>query len=427
MQGASAAEAARKPAKAGDFNGDGRVDIVAGHPGLAVKGRKKAGGVLVLNGGRTLGKKWRTITRDTAGVPGRSRTKERFGAELVSGDFDRDGYADLAVGSEGKVIVLYGSKKGLTGKRAKEISPGFPAKPDGPGSAQGAPDTVRFGTVMTSGDYNGDGYADLAVRSDRGASGVLVLKGGRKGFGTKGAVRLTNGLKRFGTFLASADVTGDGRTDLVASQQTPDGSATVPSPVYDQPFALLPGSAQGLRTAKAVRWSVPTRRALRFALGDLDGDSRADLVRTEDAGSDPEQGFATQLSTGKGFAAPRVTVTGQDSPASGVFAIGDFTGDGRGDLLASMWSFHSYVAFYRGTAQGVGPRAGDYGGESEAFGYGAHLALANVAADSRADVLFTSTDGYGGTYLYLHTAGTAAERVIRKATGDVESFTLLSP
>ncbi|WP_170201265.1 FG-GAP repeat domain-containing protein [Actinocorallia herbida] len=411
----------------GDFNGDGRVDIVAGHPGLATKGRKKAGGVLVLNGANRLGKQWRTITRDTAGVPGRSRSGERFGAEIVSGDFDRDGFADLAVGTAGAVVVLHGSKKGLTGKRAKEILPGFSARQDGPGSAQGAPDTARFGTVMSSGDYNGDGYADLAVRSDRGRSGVLVLKGGKKGLTTKGAVRLTNGLKRFGTFLASGDVTGDGRADLVASQATPDGSATPPSAVYDQPFTLLPGSARGPRTATETRWSVPTKRALRFVLGDLDGDRRADLVRTQDAGTEDEQGFTTQLSDGRGFAAPKATVTGQDAPASGVFAIGDFTGDGRGELLASLWSFHSYVALYPGTDEGVGPRSGAYGGESEAVGYGEHLALPNVAGDRRADVLFTSTDGYGGTDLHLHTGGTATERVIRRATGGVESFTLLSP
>ncbi|MDX6738713.1 VCBS repeat-containing protein [Actinocorallia sp. A-T 12471] len=419
VQGATAAEAARQPAKAADFNGDGRADIVAGRPDLTVKGRKKAGGILVLDGARRPGEGWRTLTRDTPGVPDRSRSRERFGVELVSGDFDRDGFADLAVGTSGKVVVLYGSKKGLTGKRSKEIAPGFPAQQQGPGSAQGTSDSLRFGTVMSSGDYNGDGYADLAVRSDRGKAGVLVLRGGAKGLTTKRAVRLTDGRKGFGTFLASADVTGDGRADLVASQPPAEGSGA-------QRFTLLPGSSSGPRTATATRWTTPADRPLRFALGDLDGDGRADLVRTEAPDADGPTGFATQLSTGKSFAAPRVTETGGDAPASGVFAVGDLTGDGRGDVLAGLWAFASYVALYPGTAQGVGPRLRVYGGESEAVAYAAHASLVNVAGDSRADALFTSRDGYGGARLHLHTAGTSSVRVLRSASGTSDGFTLLS-
>ncbi|MCD0447988.1 VCBS repeat-containing protein [Actinocorallia sp. API 0066] len=424
---AGSAAAGRKPAKPGDFNGDGRVDLVAGHPGLTVKGRKRAGGVVVIDGARKPGTRWRTLTRDTAGVPDRSRSKERFGAALASGDFDRDGYADLAVSAGGKVVVLHGTAGGLTGRRARQIAPGFPANQDGPGSAKGRPDSRRFGTVLTSGDYNGDGYADLAVRSDRGEAGLLVLKGGRNGLTTKGARRLTNGLKRFGTFLGSADVTGDGVTDLVASQETPDGLPRPAGAVVDQPFTLVPGSRAGLRMAAAVRWSAPAARALRFGLGDLTGDGRADLVRADAPSADAPGGFATQVSEGGAFGTPRVTSLGGDIAASGAFAIGDVTGDGRGDLLAGLWAFAAFTALYPGAATGVGPRLRAYGGDSEAVRYGDHVAVADVAGNRRADVLYTATGGYGDAAVSLHTAGAAARRTVFRASGAPEGFTLLSP
>ena len=71
--------------------------------------------------------------QDSAGIKGASHgskydgSAERFGAVLASGDFDRDGRADLAIGVPGDrvgadeawaggVNVLYGSKHGLAAR-----------------------------------------------------------------------------------------------------------------------------------------------------------------------------------------------------------------------------------------------------------------------------------------------------------------------
>jgi hypothetical protein len=96
------------------------------------------------------------------GVPGASEPGDKFGKTVASADFDRDGYADLAVGQPreavrgfevaGAVTVVYGSGRGLDTVRSTGIT-----APSGPG------DAAYFGEALVAGDSNADGYPDLAV------------------------------------------------------------------------------------------------------------------------------------------------------------------------------------------------------------------------------------------------------------------------
>jgi hypothetical protein len=148
----------------------------------------------------------------------------------AKGDFNGDGFADLAVGVPGEdesgfsavgaVNVIYGSSTGLTGTGSRFLTPttfGYaPASDD------------HFGSALASGDFNGDGYSDLAIgMPDRDAGGevnaglVLVVNGSANGINTGTAKTLPLlGSGRAGAALVWADFNGDTYGDLAVG--TPD-------------------------------------------------------------------------------------------------------------------------------------------------------------------------------------------------------------
>lgn len=213
-------------AKPYDFDGDGKTDQVAGAPTLDHGSAAEAGGVVISSSTRLS----EVITQSTSKVSGSSEDGDHFGSAVTSADFDGDGYADLAVGLPGEdfkgeqdagaVTVLHGTAKGLSGTRSKQIS-----EPAGKHRYAG------FGSTLTTGDVNGDGYPDLVVGApeenasdsseDFTASGsVTVLLGGAKGITTSGSKHFLGqqGAGRdyhFASSLAVADVDADGRPDVV--------------------------------------------------------------------------------------------------------------------------------------------------------------------------------------------------------------------
>lgn len=118
------ASAAYRPLSS-DFNGDGYKDLVIGYPGATVNGHNGAGHVTVLYGsyGGVSTTKRQNFNQDSSGVPGGAEAYDSFGNATAAGDFNGDGYADLAVASyqestsaghlAGSVTVFFGSGAGL--------------------------------------------------------------------------------------------------------------------------------------------------------------------------------------------------------------------------------------------------------------------------------------------------------------------------
>lgn len=161
-----------------DFNGDGISDAAIGTFNVVEAGNR---GVHIIYGtrqgliadasGTALDDQRLTMTADST---------TGFGAALATGDFNRDGCSDLAVGdpfaldaghSAGVVWLYYGSVAGLpaTGLLLDRSLAGATNVADG--------DT--FGETLAVGDFNGDGRSDLAVGAQNAAPGgeVYVFPG----------------------------------------------------------------------------------------------------------------------------------------------------------------------------------------------------------------------------------------------------------
>ena len=165
----------------GDFNGDGTVDLAAGTPRESFNFGTWAGAVYIYRGfgsgdfwedldgvehERVGFAGWTMLDRWNAGFAPQSY--DFFGWALASGDFNDDGYDDLAIGAPGintpigdyggRVQIAWGSASGLSDLEtiAHSDAGALPTGED------------LFGIALVSGDFDGDGVDDLAI----GASGM---------------------------------------------------------------------------------------------------------------------------------------------------------------------------------------------------------------------------------------------------------------
>lgn len=387
------AAAPRVPALPGDFDGDGRRDLALGMPGGTVSG-VASGFVAVAYGGAsgpdTADRQ--VISQSSAGIPGGSEQGDRFGAALASADFDLDGYADLAVlaagendngpMTAGEVTLVYGSAAGLS-SRAVRFAQGAMTLSTGDFDRNGRTDLAvgrggslvvygdlaagdLTGTIIRTGqgegetatvstaaaDFTGDGYADLAIGvvwppidGEDDWIRLNVYPGSDGGVATTPAFSSTDVRT---TSLAAGDVDGDGKADLVAGVPSATGgevrvfrgtaSGVAPATVIDQDTAGVPGTQEpndGFASSVAV--------------GDVNGDGRADVAAgapQEDIGAVADAGAATVLYGGPGgltgtgaqqFSQNTAGVPGgaeQDDAFGGAVALADLNGDGKGDLTA---------------------------------------------------------------------------------------------
>jgi hypothetical protein len=314
----------------GDFDGDEFDDLAIGAPGDTVGGHSEAGSVTTIGGSEhgLGGKTDRLLTQRTAGITGDPEAFDHFGAALAAGDFDGDGYDDLAIGAPneklndkkdaGNVTVVYGSPNGLRATGSLELSQ---ATKDLFGDVESGD---RFGNALAAGNVDDDRYDDLVIGvpgediGSKGSSGaVAVLLGNGRAFGARfdesrsfsqaddGVPGGSESDDRFGEALALGDVDEDSYDDVIIGAPGESVGAASSAGAITVLFGSADGTqAEGAQAITQASKGVPSaaERDDRFgravAAGDIDDDGAAEVVvgaPGEGAGDADAAGSATVL------------------------------------------------------------------------------------------------------------------------------------
>jgi len=301
-------------AAAGDVNGDGLADVLVGAARADVDGRRDAGSAYVVLGKRTPD----TVDLAELGTAGfriaGASAGDRAGVAVSgAGDVNGDGLIDLAIGAEGtdhggrssgSAYVVFGGTETVD---LGTLTAGY--------RIDGSRDMLTGSSVAGAGDVDGDGRSDLVVGSpgfelSSGAAHVIfgssstdpvsLVALGDRGFLIDVS---TVGDRAGGAVAGAGDVNGDGRPDVLVGADGDDQN--------DRPDSGSAYLVFGSGATDAVDVGSLGTRGTRIdgaaagdhagfsvaALGDLDGDGRADVT----LGAPRADGRRTRIDSGAGY------------------------------------------------------------------------------------------------------------------------------
>ncbi|PYT13514.1 MAG: hypothetical protein DMF51_10725 [Acidobacteria bacterium] len=347
---------------------------------------------------------------------------------LLTEDFTDDGVADLVAVQDDRILTSVGKGDGSFAEPITTILQGslphgaatgdfnldrrrdlavtdfksntvelFLGRGDGSFSHGGRLSVGEAPLSVAGGDFNGDGRADLVTANIKSHDLSLLLGRGQGRFAAARRVPLDHaGDPGFmhQHFVAAGDLDGDGRDDLVVSQQDVNEISVF--------LGLADGTLSAGKDYRAGFSSLPPR------IEDVNGDGRKDIV----VGNYGSNDVSVFLGDGRGSFVPALTRGVCDGP--GALVIGRFNGDRRPDLAVacrSPWA----VALFLGNGDGTfGPPplrpaglrdsvervpdvlvAGDFDGDRRP-----DLALASSSLDQVIVLRGDAAGGFGGEAKY---------------------------
>ena len=313
-------------ASAGDVNGDGFGDFIIGTPYRS-------------NGGRA--NVWHGSFDGPSTDPNWMAESDQASAHFSwslsgAGDLNHDGYDDVIVAAyrfdsgeseEGKVFVYHGSVSGL------ELFPAW--------SAEGDQDSCYFGwSVSGAGDVNGDGFHDVVIGTHEYDNGedpeglAVVYHGSISGLGSTPTWSGTPEGSEYGYSVSTAgDMNGDGYADLIVGVPLHGGGPGVHGRVLIHSggpagLSLLP-TCQIRGDHNLSRFGNTVASA-----GDVNGDGYADVIVGAPGGIgfvDLFQGSEDGLDT-----IPAWQIMGDQTDeqlGTAISTAGDVNGDGYSDII----------------------------------------------------------------------------------------------
>jgi len=274
----------------GDVDGDGDLDLVAGNLGQTNR--------LYINNGSA---------DPFSGVTGSDISSDaHYTYSLGLGDVDGDGDLDLAAGNgssqTNRLYLNEGSSNPFNGVTGSNIS--SDADPT---------------WSIALGDVDGDGDLDLAAGNAGQTNRLYLNNGSADPFSGVTGSNISSDAHTT-TFIALADVDGDGDLDLSAGNYGQTNRLYLNNGTAD-PFSGVTGS----------NISSDAHSTGAISLGDVDGDGDLDLVAGNDYGTN-------RLYLNNGSADPFSGVSGSnissDTHETYSIILGDMDGDGDLDLMA---------------------------------------------------------------------------------------------
>jgi hypothetical protein len=221
---------------------------------------------------------------------------------IATADFNADSKLDIAVanGLSGSVGVLIGTGSGSFGSSTDFAVGTFPT------------------TVVTA-DFNGDTKPDLATTNYTSSNLSVLLNNGSGGFGPP-----ANLVAGDGTSLAVADFNRDGKPDIVTTNSSSNNASVL----------LNNGSGGfGSRTDFTVGG-----RPLSVATGDVNADGNPDMAVANSNLSITGNNISLYLGNGLGSFSALIAIPVNSTSSVSTIAMGDLNGDGKADIVAANQS-----------------------------------------------------------------------------------------